>query len=101
MKYSDIGLRVLAAKECGIVKTNAQFWGTFADREKFNKVVLNDDRVIKTLEKYQANSIQQIAQKESYVLMMMIFHLLTERLKTMGINHIYYFIGVTYHYLMI
>ena len=51
MKYSDIGLRVLAAKECGIVKTNAQFWGTFADREKFNKVVLNDDRVIKTLEK--------------------------------------------------
>lgn len=51
MKYSDIALRVLAAKECGIVKTNAQFWGNFADREKFNKEVLNDDRVIKTSEK--------------------------------------------------
>lgn len=51
MKYSDIALKVLAAKECGIVKTNAQFWGNFSDREKFNKEVLNDDRVIKTSEK--------------------------------------------------
>lgn len=51
MKYSDIALKVLAAKECGIVKTNAQFWGNFSDREKFNKEVLNDDRVIKTTEK--------------------------------------------------
>ncbi|MBU3112697.1 DNA-processing protein DprA [Clostridium lacusfryxellense] len=51
MKYSDIALKVLAAKECGIIKTNAQFWGNFADREKFDKEVLNDDRVIKTSEK--------------------------------------------------
>lgn len=51
MKYSDIALRVLAAKECGIIKTNAQFWGNFSDREKFDKEVLNDDRVIKTSEK--------------------------------------------------
>lgn len=51
MKYSDIALRVLAAKECGIVKTNAQFWGNFADREKFDKEVMNDDKVIKTSEK--------------------------------------------------
>ena len=51
MKYSDIALSVLAAKECGIVKTNAQFWKNFADEEKFKKEVCNDDRVIKTLEK--------------------------------------------------
>ena len=41
MKYSDIALRVLAAKECGIVKTNAQFWANYADREKFNMEVFN------------------------------------------------------------
>jgi DNA processing protein len=51
MKCSDIALKVLAAKECGIIKTNAQFWGYFADREKFYKEVLNDYRVIKTSEK--------------------------------------------------
>ena len=51
MKYSDMALRVLAAKECGIVKTNAQFWGNFSDRGKFKKEVMNDDRVIKTSEK--------------------------------------------------
>lgn len=51
MKYSDIALKVLAAKECGIIKTKAQFWGNYADREKFEKEVLNDDSVIKTTEK--------------------------------------------------
>ncbi len=51
MRYSEIALKVLAAKECRIIKTNAQFWKNFADREKFNKVVLNDDRVIKMAEK--------------------------------------------------
>lgn len=51
MRYSDIGLRVLAAKECGIIKTNAQFWRDFSDRENFNEEVLNDERVIKTSKK--------------------------------------------------
>lgn len=51
MKYSDIALRVLAAKECGIVKTNAQFWANYANREKFNKEVFNNERVIKASEK--------------------------------------------------
>lgn len=51
MKYSDMALKVLTAKECGIIKTNAQFWGSFADREKFEKEVLKDDRVFKTSEK--------------------------------------------------
>ena len=51
MKYSDIGMKILAAKECGIIKTNAQFWGTFSDRERFDKEVLKNDRVIKATEK--------------------------------------------------
>lgn len=51
MKYSDIAIKVLAAKECGIIKTNAQFWDNFADKEKFDEVVLNYDKVIKTSEK--------------------------------------------------
>ncbi len=51
MKYSDIALKVLAAKECGIIKTNAQFWVNFADRKKFDEEVLKDDRVIRTSEK--------------------------------------------------
>lgn len=51
MKYSDIALKILAAKECGIIKTNAQFWGNYADREWFDKEVLNNDRVINAAEK--------------------------------------------------
>lgn len=51
MKYSDIALKVLAAKECGIIKSNAQFWSTYADREKFDKEVLNNDSIINTVEK--------------------------------------------------
>ncbi len=47
MKYSDIALKLLAAKECGIIKTNARFWGSFSDREKLEKEVLDDDRVVK------------------------------------------------------
>lgn len=51
MKYSDIALKVLAAKECGLLKTNAQFWTNYADKEKFNKEVLNNERVIRISEK--------------------------------------------------
>lgn len=51
MKYTHIALKVLAAKECGIIKTNAQFWGNFANREKFDKELANDDRVNKTSER--------------------------------------------------
>lgn len=51
MKYSNIAIKVLAAKECGIIKTNAQFWQSFADKEKFDEVVLTCDKVIKTSEK--------------------------------------------------
>ena len=32
MEYSDISLTILTAKECGIFKSNAQFWKEFSDR---------------------------------------------------------------------
>lgn len=66
MKYSDIALRVLAAKECGIVKTNAQFWANYADREQFNKEVLNDERVIKASEK-MSSELDSIDSEEGIV----------------------------------
>lgn len=51
MKYSDIALKVLAAKECGIIKSNAQFWGNFSDKEKFDQNVAVLDNVIMKSEK--------------------------------------------------
>ncbi|MBM7560858.1 DNA-processing protein DprA [Fusibacter tunisiensis] len=66
MKYSDIALRVLAAKECGIVKTNAQFWANYADREQFNKEVLSDERVIKASKK-MSSELDSIDSEEGIV----------------------------------
>ncbi|MBM7583203.1 DNA processing protein [Caldicoprobacter guelmensis] len=51
MRYSEVALKVLAAKECGIIKTNAQFWKQYADREKFENEVANDERVIEMAER--------------------------------------------------
>lgn len=42
MKYSDLALNILAAKECGIIKTNAQFRKEFPDRKTFEKRVSNN-----------------------------------------------------------
>lgn len=53
MKYSEITLKVLAAVECGIIKSNAQFWNEFEKREIFEKTILKDsnfNKVLKTLE---------------------------------------------------
>ncbi len=36
MKYSDTALRILAAKECGLFKTNAQFWRNYSCKEIFD-----------------------------------------------------------------
>lgn len=36
MKYSAISLKILALKECGILRTNTQFWRDFASIEKIN-----------------------------------------------------------------
>lgn len=51
MKYSDIALGVLAAKEYGIVKTNAQFWKNYAEKEIFINEVLKDERIIEVTDR--------------------------------------------------
>jgi hypothetical protein len=40
MKYSDIALKVLAAKECGLIKSNAQFWTRFSEQENVEAAIL-------------------------------------------------------------
>lgn len=42
MRYSEIALNILAAKECGIIKTNAQFIKEFPDRETFEEKISNN-----------------------------------------------------------
>lgn len=51
MKYSEITLKVLAAKECGIIKSNAQFWKLFNKREDFEKAIMEDNNFNDTLTK--------------------------------------------------
>ncbi len=51
MKYSNIALTILAAKERGIIKTNAQFWMNFADKKKFEETVLKNNSIIETSER--------------------------------------------------
>ena len=51
MKYSEIALKVLAAKECGLIRTTTQFWKQFADREKFESKIMNDEKVIEMSER--------------------------------------------------
>ena len=41
MRYSDIALKVFAAKHCGIIKTNAQFWTQFSEQEKIENIGLD------------------------------------------------------------
>ena len=45
MIFSDIALKVLAAKEVGLIKSNAQFVAEFSEREKFESTVLYNERV--------------------------------------------------------
>lgn len=49
MKYSDITLKVLAAKECGIIKSNAQFWNDFNEIEKFETAISKDSNFDNTI----------------------------------------------------
>lgn len=51
MKYSEITLKVLAAKECGIIKSNAQFWKLFNKRENFEKAIMEDNNFNDALKK--------------------------------------------------
>lgn len=50
MKYSNIALEVLSAKECGLIKTNAQFWRNFSDKKLFLEGISNKEIVNKTAE---------------------------------------------------
>ena len=51
MKYSSIALDVLTAKECGIIKSNSQFWKSFSELENFKNEILNYDSFAKTRQK--------------------------------------------------
>lgn len=57
MIFSDIALKVLAAKEIGLIKTNAQFITEFSDREKFEAIVLQNERIGRVADTF----IQQFA----------------------------------------
>ena len=39
MKFSDIALKVLAAKESGLIKTNAEFWSKCPNRREFDEKI--------------------------------------------------------------
>lgn len=57
MKYSDITLKVLAAKECGIIKSNTQFWKEFNERDKFEREILKDSKFDNILIKIKSELI--------------------------------------------
>lgn len=47
--YSEIALKVLAAKECGIIKSNAHFWKNFKDISKFESAVMDNEKIQETM----------------------------------------------------
>lgn len=47
--YSEIALKILAAKECGMIKSNAHFWSNFGDKNKFEKEVMNNEIILETM----------------------------------------------------
>lgn len=57
MIYTDIALKVLAAKEIGLIKTNAQFITEFSEREKFEEIILRNERIGRVADTF----IQQFA----------------------------------------
>ncbi|SHG46635.1 DNA processing protein [Thermosyntropha lipolytica DSM 11003] len=70
MKYSDIALKVLAARECGIIKTASQFWKKFYTKEAFEKAILNDERLHSQINTVSEKIIDEIvsAQKEGGII---------------------------------
>lgn len=46
MKYSNIAVMVLAAKECGFIKSNAQFWSNYSKEQIFKKEILNNKEIL-------------------------------------------------------
>lgn len=51
MKYSNIALKILAGKQCGIIKSNASFWTEYSKQEDFEKSILGDNNFDIVLEK--------------------------------------------------
>ena len=51
MKYSDIAIKIAAAKECGIITSNAQFWKEFQDIKLFEETIKNNGYFLNTMEK--------------------------------------------------
>lgn len=54
MRYSDIGLVVLAAKTCGLLKTNAKFWLYYSSKEEFMHVIGENESVKNQMVKLKA-----------------------------------------------
>ncbi|WP_294166842.1 DNA-processing protein DprA [uncultured Clostridium sp.] len=50
MKYTDKSIKVLAAKECGIIKSNAQFWKEFDTLDKLEKEISKRSDFLEVLE---------------------------------------------------
>ena len=45
MRYSDIAMQILAAKECGIIKSNAKFWKLQKDSKDFNELLSRSQEI--------------------------------------------------------
>jgi len=43
--YSDIAIKVAAAKACGIIKSNAHFWESFSSMDQFEESISDDQRL--------------------------------------------------------
>ncbi|MDU3019411.1 MAG: DNA-processing protein DprA [Clostridium perfringens] len=67
MKYSDITLKVLAAKECGIIKSNAQFWNDFNEIEKFETAISKDSNFDNTIIKLRNELISSNNYEEGII----------------------------------
>ncbi|MDK0984164.1 DNA-processing protein DprA [Clostridium perfringens] len=67
MKYSDITLKVLAAKECGIIKSNAQFWNDFDEIEKFETAISKDSNFDNTIIKLRNELISSDNYEEGII----------------------------------
>lgn len=51
MKYSNIALEIVAAREYGVIKSNAQFWKEFSNREKFEDRISENINIKKFIDK--------------------------------------------------
>lgn len=46
MKYSNTALQLLAAKECGLIKTNAQFWRDYPSIQMFETLISTNNDIL-------------------------------------------------------